>query len=90
MPDKQPRQYGDDDGRVICDMDVEGMRWYDHRVKREKRAKKETSLPAGEQLTKSEAKRFTLYAVFAGLIIFAVFAVAWAVILLFMTQIWFQ
>lgn len=87
---RQPKVYDDDDGRVICDMDVDGMRWHDRRVKREKRAEKRTSLPGGAQLTKSEAKRFTRYAVLAGLTIFAVYAVVWALILLFMTQVWFR
>ena len=32
----KPKQYDDDDGRVICNMDVEGMRWHDKRVRARK------------------------------------------------------
>ena len=39
--DKQPTKYDDDDGRVICDMDVEGMRWYDKRKRHNEIIKKE-------------------------------------------------
>jgi hypothetical protein len=38
--DKQPTKYDDDDGRVICDMDVEGMRWYDKRKRHNEIIKK--------------------------------------------------
>ena len=31
------KQYDDDDGRTIVDMNVEGMPWYDSRIKKEKR-----------------------------------------------------
>ena len=43
---KQPKQYSDDDGRVICDMDVAGMPWHDRHARSEKRALK---LSAGGQ-----------------------------------------
>jgi hypothetical protein len=87
---RQPKEYPDDDGRVIVDMDVEGMRWYDRRIRKEKRAERRSNLPAGDQLTKSQARRFTFYALLAGLTIFAVYAVVWALVLLFMTQVWFR
>jgi len=87
---RQPEEYDDDDGRVICDMDVEGMKWYDRRVRKEKRAERRTNLPAGDQLTKSQARRYTFYAILAGLTLFAVYAVVWGLVLLFMTQVWFR
>jgi len=87
---RQPKQYDDDDGRVIVDMDLEGMSWHDRRIRKETRAEKRSNRPAGAQLTKGEARRFTWYAVLAGLTIVAVYAVAWAAILLFMTQVWFK
>ena len=31
------KQYDDDDGRTIVDMNVEGMPWYDSQIKKEKR-----------------------------------------------------
>jgi uncharacterized membrane protein len=86
----KPKQYDDDDGRVICDMDVDGMRWHDRQVRREKRAERRASTSTGDPLTKSQARRFTMYAVLAGLTIVAVYAVVWAIVLLFMTQVWFR
>ena len=87
---RQPKQYDDDDGRVIVSMDVEGMKWHDRRIRKEKRSEKRAISSSGVQLTKSEARRFTFHAVLAGLTIFAVYAVVWALVLLFMTQVWFR
>ena len=84
----KPKQYNDDDGRVICNMDVEGMRWHDKRVRRENREARRVS--QGDQMTKSEARQFTWYAVLAGLLIAAVFSVTWILFILFCTKIWFR
>ena len=87
---RQLKQYEDDDGRVIVDMDLDGMKWHDRRIKKETREERKSKTPTGTQLTKREARRFTRYAVLAGLTLFAVYAVVWAAILLFMTQVWFK
>ncbi len=88
---KEPKKYDDDDGRVICNMDVEGMSWHDRRIRREKRAERRKSVePRGGQMTKSEARRFTWYAVLAGLTIVAVFSLVWILFTLFLTQVWFR
>jgi hypothetical protein len=91
---KDPKKYDDDDGRVICDMDVAGMPWHDRQVRREKRverrAEKRERAPQGVQLTKSEARRYTWYAVLAGLTIVGVFSAVWILFTLFATQVWFR
>lgn len=88
---RQPKQYDDDDGRVICNMDVEGMPSYDRRVRREARAERRRQTSSqGAQMTKAETRHFTWYAVLAGLSIVAVYAVVWGLLLLFMTQVWFR
>ncbi len=88
---KEPKKFDDDDGRVICNMDVEGMSWHDRRIRREKRVEKRKSIfPQGGHMTKSEARRFTWYAVLAGLTIVLVFSLVWILITLFMTQVWFR
>jgi len=87
---RMPKQYNDDDGRVICDMDVDGMSWHDKRVRREIRASRKAKSHEGPKMTKSEARRFTWYAVSAGLLIVLVFAVTWVLFTLFATQIWFR
>lgn len=81
-------QQEDDDGRVICSMDVEGMRWRDKRVRREERAARR--VPMGNQMTRSEARRYTWYSVLAGLLIVAVFSLTWVLFVLFCTEIWFR
>lgn len=85
---KKLKKEFDDDGRVICNMDVEGMRWYD---KNSRRRDPEThKIHAGNQLTRSEAWQFTWSVILAGLSIVAIFSVAWVVFILFCTQIWFR
>ncbi len=85
---KKPKKYDDDDGRVICNMDVDGMRFHDKRVRREQR--QISKMAQGDQLTKAEARRYTWYSLLAGLLIVAVFSVTWILFVLFCTQIWFK
>ena len=87
---RKPEQYEDDDGRVICDMDVEGMPWHDKRIRREIRTERAANRHAGDSMTRSEARSFTWYAVLAGLVIALVFGAVWALFLLFATQVWFR
>lgn len=91
---KNRKQYDDDDGRVIVNMDVEGMRLHDRRVRREKRAETSEGGTRPEkrktELTRSEARRYTWYAVLAGLTIVLVYAVAWILFTLFLTKIWLR
>jgi hypothetical protein len=84
----QPKQYDDDDGRVICDMDVDGMPWHDRRVQREQREAPKVQHP--DQMTAAETRAYTGSALLAALVIWAVFAAAWALLILFCTQIWFR
>lgn len=90
---KEQRKYDDDDGRVIADMNVEGMPWHDRSVRREKRAERRAerseSVRQGVRLTRSEARRYTFYAVLAGLTVALIFSAVWILLTLFMTQVWF-
>ena len=65
------KEYDDDDGRTIVDMNVEGMPWYDSRIKKEKkkneRAELQEKIDKGEALTRRQSLRYTFYAVLAGL-----------------------
>ena len=71
MARKPRKQYEDDDGRTIANMNVEGMRWYDANLRREERARARAELQEridrGEALTRKESLRYTFYAVLAGL-----------------------
>lgn len=87
---RKPKQYEDDDGRTIVDMDIEGMKWHDRRVRRDKREEKSSANKHKYQMTKSEALRYTFYAVLAGLLIVLVFSVVWILFTLFATQILFR
>ncbi len=49
MIKKHKKQYEDDDGRVICSMDVEGTRWHDKGVRHREQAAR--NLPSVEQMT---------------------------------------
>ena len=84
----QPKQFDDDDGRVICSMDVDGMRWHEKRLRREVNAGRKVA--QGEPMTRSEARQYTWYAVLAGLLIATVFSVTWVLFVLFCTKIWFR
>ncbi|HPS42170.1 MAG TPA: hypothetical protein PK040_06165 [Anaerolineaceae bacterium] len=86
---QNPKQYDDDDGRVVCSMDVEGMRWHDKRVRREQKAMR-TAAVQGDQMTRSEMRRYNWYSILAGLSIVGVFSVVWVLFVLFCTQIWFK
>ncbi|MDD2521961.1 MAG: hypothetical protein PHW11_03975 [Anaerolineaceae bacterium] len=91
----QNKQYDDDDGRTIVDMDVDGMPWHDRNVRfAEKQARdfdrKQKAEMYGERMTNSEARRYTFYALLAGLALTAALAVVWIVLVLFMTQVWFR
>lgn len=84
----QPKQYDDDDGRVICNMNVDGMRWHDKNVHREENPTRKVA--QDEQMTKSEARQFTWYALRAALLIVLVFSVTWVLFTLFCTKVWFR
>jgi hypothetical protein len=88
---RETKNFEDDDGRVICNMDVEGMRWHDKRVRHPLFTLPEANHPGGssDPLTQREARRYTWYAVLAGLLIVAVFSAVWILLVLFMTKIWF-
>lgn len=83
----QPDQ-DEDDGRVICNMDVEGMRWHDKRVRREAKAARTAAHP--DQMTNAETRQFTWSAVLAGLSVVLVFSLVWVLFILFCTQVWLR
>lgn len=82
------KQYDDDDGRVIANMNVEGMRWHDKQIRREK-AKSSKHGQAG-QMTRSEARQYTWYSMLAALAIVGTFSATWILFVLFCTEIWFR
>lgn len=77
MP-RKPKQYEDDDGRTIVDMNVDGMPWYDSRKRKaereQSRAELQEKIARGEALTTRQTIRYTFYSVLAGLTVVGVVA----------------
>ena len=86
--DKQSTKFDDDDGRVICDMDVEGLRWHDKRKRHDEIVKRRAI--SHDQMTQSEARQYTWHAILAALLMVSVFSITWVLFILFCTQIWFR
>ena len=86
---KEMRQYEDDDGRVICSMDVDGMPRRAGLLQPNATVVVEKPIPA-DPLTRSEARRFTASALMAVLLIGTVFSATWILFTLFLTKILFR
>ncbi len=73
---RQPKQYDDDDGRTIVDMNVEGMPYYQAGVRKEERAKKRAELnekiASGEALNRRETIRYTIFSMLGGLAVLGI------------------
>lgn len=77
MARKIPKQYEDDDGRTIADMNIQGMPWYHEETtprmsRAESRAALQEKVARGEALTRRESLRYTFYATLAGLVVVGV------------------
>jgi hypothetical protein len=89
----EPERCNDNDDRIICRMDVEGMpqrgfAWNFMRQRREEAAAWPASHPS--QLTRSEARKYIRYSVLAGLSIVLVYTVTLVLFILFCNNIWFR
>jgi len=80
----------DDDDRVVCDMNVAGMPWHQERGARVGFGARQDNRMRGDPITKPELRRYTAYALLAGLAVVAVFAIVWILFTLFATQVWFR
>ena len=86
---KQPDDLEDDD-RVICDMNVSGMPWHQDRSSQAIVSPKNDRRLRGDPITKPELRRYTWYALLAGLAVVAIFSIVWILFTLFATQVWFR
>lgn len=89
---ERKKTYDDDDGRVIANMNVEGMPWYlDDAVRRRKNAKNgQESSSDFSDLTKGETWEIIKGTVKAGLMIGGVYFVVFLLFILFCVFIWFR
>ena len=78
----------DDDGRVIVNMDVEGMRWHDRKVRRDQLPSNNHS--QGPQMTPSQTRQYTWYSLVAASLIVLVFSATWVLFTLFCIYVWFR
>ena len=75
------RQYDDDDGRTIADMNVDGMPWYSKKRSTEKK------MPMVE-LSKEERKGLYSGIIKAVALVAIVFIVVFFLFIFFLTKIW--
>lgn len=82
---RRKKTYDDDDGRVIANMNVDGMPWY-------LRDQKQTTSSNSnvEDLTKEETRAIIWGTVKAGLLIAGIFLLAALIFILFCIHVWFQ
>jgi len=82
---KKKKIYDDDDGRVIANMNVDGMPWY-----MESAAKKQGSDADLSDLSREETKELVKGAIKAGLLIGGIFILACFLFILFCIFVWFR
>ncbi len=92
MRKTQKKQFEEDDGRTIVNMDVVGMPWYEQRRAVDRRIERESSQtsPFGTGMTDRELKLYTWGALKAGFLVVSVFAVTWILLVLFLTKVVFR
>ena len=92
MRKTQKKQFDDDDGRTIVNMNVDGMPWYDRRHEFGRVSERESSQPAshGTGMTDREVRLYTWGALKAGLLVASVFVMTWILLVLFLTKIVFR
>ena len=86
---QQPEEF-EDDGHVVCDMNAAGMPWHQDRGSRTVSGSRQDNRVRGDPITKPELRRYTWYALLAGLAVVAIFSIVWILFTLFATQVWFR
>ena len=81
------KKYEDDDGRVIANMNVDGMPWYLRSGRPGQNAGTDSDL---SDLTENETKEIIKGAVKAGLLIGGIFLAACFLFILFCLFVWFK
>ncbi|MDD3400611.1 MAG: hypothetical protein PHT58_03105 [Eubacteriales bacterium] len=89
---RERKQYDDDDGRTIVDMNVEGMPWYDKSIRKvnKQKAKQELKekIASGDALTTRETIRYTFYSILAALTVLGIVGGGCILFILFLLLIW--
>jgi len=82
------KKQDDDDGRVIVNMDVDGMRGHGSGIRWDKFLSNQNGQV--QQMTRSEARQYSWYSFLAALLIVSVFSATWILFTLFCIHIWFR
>lgn len=90
MAHKARKDDFEDDGRTIVPMDVDGMPWSTRGIRDRFREETTASEAKKPEMSKDERRGYIWAAVKAGLLIGAVFAVGYALFLLFCRFVWFR
>ena len=91
---REVNQYDDDDGRTICNMDVDGMPWQKNILRPEVKVNDENGEAAEaivQQpviLTNKETRMFAFNGILAGLVVALAFAAFMILFTFFCTKIW--
>ncbi len=86
MAEKRSREEPEDDGRTIADMNVDGMPWYT-------KGRGFGAPPEDDgrpPMAKEDRRAYVWAAVKAGLLVAAVFGIAYLLFLLFCDFVWFR
>jgi len=67
---RKPKQYEDDDGHTIVNMNVPGMPWYQDDTLPSRRQHRAENPNRSEQLTTGQTIRYTLYSLLASFVVF--------------------
>ena len=79
------KQYNDDDGRTIANMNVEGMPWY-----RPERPDLPLAASSKDDLTKKQVRIYTASALKAGLLVAGVMSLGLVLFAAFCVFVWFR
>ena len=83
------KTYDDDDGRVIANMNVDGMPWSMSDAL-SRRKKPDEKLPSSSDFSDVDSREIVKGAVKAGLVIAGVFLAGAALFILFCLYVWFR
>ena len=82
---RKRKQYDDDDGKVIANMNVEGMPWYVDRGSGESRPESDSEpIP----LTKEERRAYMRGTMSAAFLVTGIFALVFAAVIIFLVFAW--
>lgn len=87
---KRRKEYADDDGRTIANMNVEGMPWYAPNTPQSERAKAESDKEPALELTRTEKRALTGGTLKAALLVWLIGVGIFGLFILFCYFVWFR